>query len=61
MLYVWKEKSRVITKAERKGNALYLYSELATHRIVPYRVSRVDIFGRCERDSVTDCRIGYSY
>ena len=46
MLYVWKEKSRVITKAERKGNALYLYSELATHRIVPYR-------DRCIRLSYT--------
>lgn len=36
MLYVWKEKSRIITKVERKGNALYLYSDLAIHRIVPY-------------------------
>ncbi len=36
MLFVIKEKSRKITSVERKGGALYLYSELAKHRIMPY-------------------------
>lgn len=36
MLYVFKEKSRSITGVECKEGALYLYSELATHRLVPY-------------------------
>lgn len=36
MLQPKKEKSRSIEKVERKGNALYLYSEIATHRLLPY-------------------------
>ncbi len=36
MLYVIKEKSRRIDKVEKRNGALYLYSELARHRIVPY-------------------------
>ncbi len=36
MLFVIKEKSRKITGVERKEGALYLYSDLATHRIMPY-------------------------
>ncbi len=35
MLTAFKQKSRTITKSERKGNALYLYSEHGTHRITP--------------------------
>lgn len=47
MLFVIKEKSGKITGVERQGEALYLYSELATHRILPY----------------TDCcvRLSYTY
>lgn len=36
MLFVMKGKSGKITRVERKEGALYLYSELATHRILPY-------------------------
>jgi len=36
MLFVWKEKSRKITEVKRRGDALYLKSELALHRIMPY-------------------------
>ena len=35
MLYQFKDKSRVISKAERKEDALFLYSEHGMHRIVP--------------------------
>lgn len=36
MLFVWKEKSRKITEVTRSKDALYLKSELAVHRIMPY-------------------------
>ena len=36
MLFVEREKSRTIKEVKRVDNALYLYSDLATHRIIPY-------------------------
>lgn len=36
MLFVWKGKSRKITEVMRRGDALYLKSERALHRIMPY-------------------------
>lgn len=36
MLGATKEKSAAVIKAERKGNALFLYSAFATHRLIPY-------------------------
>jgi len=43
MLFVQKEKARKIISAERKGNVLYLYSERATHRLIPYTDKSVRI------------------
>jgi len=50
MLYPAKDKSRKISKAERKENAVYLYSEHGMHRIVPKnaRTVRVSYTGREE-------------
>ena len=50
MLYPARDKSRKITKVERKENALFLYSEHGTHRIVPKnsRIVRVSYTGREE-------------
>ena len=36
MLFVWRGKTRRITEVMRKGDALYLKSERALHRIMPY-------------------------
>lgn len=36
MLKPYADKSRKIDRAERRGEALYLYSERATHRLLPY-------------------------
>lgn len=36
MLEATKERSSRILRTERKGNALYLYSEFSTHRLIPY-------------------------
>ncbi|MBQ8878588.1 MAG: DUF4968 domain-containing protein, partial [Lachnospiraceae bacterium] len=50
MLYPARDKSRKITEAVRKGDALFLYSEHGMHRIVPKnaRTVRVSYTGREE-------------
>lgn len=58
MLFVWKEKSRKITEVMSRGDALYLKSELALHRIMPYTDTIIRLSYTYDEDFSQDIKPG---